>query len=104
MNKKALITRYAVVMDLSDYEAAATIEKVLQIIAQGLKEDGRVVVSNFGVFEVVVVQRRSYILPTGEKVRKPGHRKVRFRPAPNLEAFVGGKKVPVAVGLPRGKR
>lgn len=103
MNKRDIAIRYAEQTGVSTTESEEVIRKVLQIFADGLVEDGRVVVSNFGVFDIAEVKGRTYSMPSGETTITEGHRKIRFRPAANLEAYVEGKKVPIAIGLPRGR-
>lgn len=98
MNKAELIRRSAQKLGVQRAEAERAVEATLQTIAEGLYADDQVVISNFGVFEVTNTKGRSYTMPSGEVVAKASRRKIKFRPSPNLGAYVDGEKVAIAHG------
>lgn len=104
LNKSQLVTEFSLRYGLSDLVAQDMVESVLQIIARGIKEDGKMMVSNFGVFSILDAKGRKFVTPAGEVVRKGPSKRVKFHASPNLIDFVRGGKVPVAVGLPRGRQ
>lgn len=59
--------------------------KTIDEIKTQLTENGVVQVRGFGTFRMKDVPARSYLNPaTGEKVAKPAHRKLTFKPSKQL--------------------
>ena len=64
--------------------AKTAVDGVFDIIKHGLKRDGKVVISNFGSFQLKVARPVTRHNPkTGEKVQVPAKEKVRFKPSGN---------------------
>ena len=84
MNKDDVI-RHLTRHVLDKKQAKLSVDKVFEIIKHGLKRDGKVVISNFGSFQLKMarpVQRHNP--KTGEKVQVPAKPKVRFKPSENI--------------------
>lgn len=84
MNKDDVV-RHLTRHVLDKKQAKSSVDKVFEIIKHGLKRDGKVVISNFGTFQLKTarpVQRHNP--KTGEKVQVPAKQKVRFKPSANL--------------------
>jgi len=66
-----------------------TYDWMVQTMREILARGERIMISDFGVFEVVERKPRSGRDPrTGERIRIPARREVVFRPAPALKALV----------------
>ena len=104
MNKKTMATEFALNFGCSEARAREMIEFVFQSLARGLRDDAKVVISNFGTFSTYQAQPRDYTSPNGSVVKRGAIRKIRFKAADNLMEYLRGSKVPVAVGNPRGPK
>lgn len=102
MNKKAVVTEFSLHFRVSEAMAEEAVEFVLQTMARGLRDDSKVTISNFGVFEKIPVQGRTYATPSGP-VSKPSSERIRFRAAKNLKGFTQGENLKVAVCETRGR-
>lgn len=84
MNKDDVVrhlSRYV----LDKKQAKISVDKVFEIIKHGLKRDGKVVISNFGSFQLKTALPVTRHNPkTGEKVQAPAKKKVRFKASPKL--------------------
>lgn len=70
---------------LDKKQAKISVDKVFEIIKHGLKRDGKVVISNFGSFQLKTARAVTRRNPkTGDKVQVPPKQKVRFKPSENL--------------------
>lgn len=70
---------------LDKKQAKISVDKVFEIIKHGLQRDGKVVISNFGSFQLktaLPVTRRNP--KTGAKVAVPSKQKIRFKASPKL--------------------
>ena len=66
-------------------ESSSAVEAMLQSLKEALSEKGRVTLRNFGTFAVVERRDRRGTSPsTGQAIRIPSRRGVRFRPARDL--------------------
>ena len=66
-------------------QAKMAVDSVFEIIKHGLKRDGKVVISNFGSFQLKTARPVMRHNPkTGEKVHVPAKQKVRFKPSENI--------------------
>lgn len=65
--------------------AKTAVDSVFEIIKHGLKRDGKVVISNFGSFQLKTARPVTRHNPkTREKVQVPAKQKVRFKPSENI--------------------
>jgi len=70
-------------------EAVVLVDLVMEALKGGLGQDGKVMVTNFGTFEVVDRAPRRGVNPsTRERMVIPAHRAVTFHPAPALYGAV----------------
>lgn len=76
---------------ISVAEAVALVDTIFQAIKERLRRDEKVMITNFGTFQVIERAERQGINPaTGEALTIPSHRAVSFRPAPALQETVNG--------------
>jgi len=66
-------------------EAQRLTETVLDIMAEGLEKDGKVLISGFGTFYKKDVKKRDVILPDGSLVQSRERSRVWFQPARALK-------------------
>lgn len=84
MNKDD-VSRHLAKQLLDKKQAKASVDKVFEIIKHGLQRDGKVVISNFGSFNLKTARPVTRRNPkTGAKVEVPAKQKVRFKPSENL--------------------
>ena len=84
MNKDDVI-RHLTRHVLDRRQAKLSVDKVFEIIKHGLKRDGKVVISNFGSFQLKTARPVERHNPkTGEKVQVPAKQKIRFKPSANI--------------------
>lgn len=80
MNKSQLINAVAEQTSLTKNEVKKVVDTLFAITEEKLQQGEKVVVSGFGVFSVAQVSERVGRNPrTGEQVRIPARRNVRFR-------------------------
>lgn len=80
MNKSQLINVVAEQTSLTKNEVKKVVDTLFAITEEKLQQGEKVVVSGFGVFSVAQVSERVGRNPrTGEQVRIPARRNVRFR-------------------------
>ncbi|MBR4591784.1 MAG: HU family DNA-binding protein [Elusimicrobiaceae bacterium] len=84
MNKEDVIRHLT--RKLVDKKLAKTaVESVFAIIKHGLKRDKKVVISNFGSFQLKTARPVTRHNPrTLEKVQIPAKQKIRFKPSGNI--------------------
>ena len=84
MNKNDVIRHVS--RHMADKKLAEfTVDKVFEVIKHGLKRDGKVVISNFGTFQLKTARPVVRHNPkTMEKVQVGEKQKIRFKPSPNL--------------------
>lgn len=81
MNKSQLINELAEQSSLSKVEVKRMVDSLFSTIEKKLQEGEKVVISGFGVFSAIEVAERVGRNPrTGESVKIPARRSVRFRP------------------------
>jgi integration host factor subunit beta len=86
-------------MGLTQHQALAIVQKVLDGITETLLQEGRIELRNFGVFAVKKRRPRIARNPrTGETVKVPAKLVVTFKPGREMEERVGQLKK-----LPNGK-
>ncbi len=84
MRKDEIVAELSKTM-LDRAQAVSALDSLIAIIKKGLERDGKVIISNFGAFNVVrqkaVVRHNPKTL---EKVNVPEKKKVRFKPSDNI--------------------
>ncbi len=80
MVKKELAKKLAYRMDISLFNAELLIDRFLRNMLYGIRKDHKLVLSNFGTFEVVRRNEKAVINPLNkEKIIVPAHNKVVFK-------------------------
>ena len=86
MNKSQLINVVAEQTNLTKNDVKKAIDAFFDIAEEKLQQGDKVVISGFGVFSVTQVSERVGRNPrTGEQVRIPSRRCVRFRSSMDIE-------------------
>ena len=86
MNKSQLINAVAEQANLTKNDVKKAIDVFFDIAEQKLQQGDKIVISGFGVFSVAQVSERVGRNPrTGEQVRIPARRSVRFRSSMEIE-------------------
>ena len=86
MNKSQLINAVAEVTSLSKNDVKKAVDAFFAIAEEKLQQGEKIVVSGFGVFSVNQVSERVGRNPrTGEQVKIPSRRCVRFRSSIDIE-------------------
>lgn len=86
MNKSQLINAVAEKTYLSKNDVKSAVDAFFAIAEEKLQQGEKVVVSGFGVFSVAQVAERMGRNPrTGEQVRIPSRRNVRFRSSMDIK-------------------
>ena len=86
MNKSQLINELAEQSSLSKVEVKRMVDSLFGTIEKKLQEGEKVVISGFGVFSAIEVAERVGRNPrTGESVKIPARRSVRFRPTIDIK-------------------
>lgn len=81
MHKAEIIERLAQELGSSKAHAARQLEATLSVLTQALVEGHDVQLRGFGVFQHKVLKGRMAALPTGERLRVPERKTVRFKMA-----------------------
>lgn len=80
MNKKELVRKVAVELDMTQKVVGEVVDGVLEGITAGLQEDGRVAFTGFGSFEVKERAERNGVNPaTGEAIVIPAAKVAKFK-------------------------
>ncbi len=86
MNKSQLINEVAEQTSLTKNEVKKVVDTLFAIAEEKLQKGEKVVISGFGVFSVAQVAERVGRNPrTGEQVRIPARRNVRFRSSMDIK-------------------
>ena len=86
MNKSQLINAVAEQTNLTKNDVKKAIDVFFDLAEQKLQQGDKIVISGFGVFSVAQVSERVGRNPrTGEQVRIPARRSVRFRSSMEIE-------------------
>ena len=101
MNKGELVDRVRAVSDLSRSQAEVVVDEVLTSVMEAVKAGERVSISGFGSFNQTSRAARTGRNPqTGEPVKIPASRGVRFAPASAFKSALNtkraGRKAPAA--------
>ena len=91
MTKKDIIKRIADAMGLPHVEVAKIVQMLFDGITEILVEEGNIELRNFGVFKVKRKARMARNPRTGEGVKVPSRRKVRFKAGKELMTKIESK-------------
>jgi len=101
MNKKELIQFVKKETGLTNAQAQAAVEACLKGIIEGVKKDGKVQIVGFGTFKVVEKKERTGVNPrTGEKIKIPARKTIKFTAGKNFVLFCFIKNEKGAASLP----
>lgn len=65
------------------------IQELVELINKGIREDGIVKIKGFGTFKIVVVKERESVhVNTGERIVIPAHHKLSFKPDDDLKELI----------------
>lgn len=94
MKKSEMIDDIAANAEISKPQAKAVVERIVQLIQDGIKKEGRFPVSGLGTFTVTKRAARKGRNPaTGESLKIKASKNVRFKAAPSLKAAAQKAKV-----------
>lgn len=86
MNKSQLVNAIAETSTVPKSEIKKIVDTLFEITEQTLNSGEKVVISGFGVFSIInTAERIGRNLRTGEKVRVPARRNVKFRSSLEIE-------------------
>lgn len=86
MNKSQLISAVAENVAMSKSEVKKVVDSLFAVAEQQLLQGEKIVLSGFGVFSVSIARERVGRNPrTGEQVKIPPRRSVRFRSSMDIE-------------------
>ncbi len=93
IGKIEFIDEVAKKANLSKKDATNAVESSIAIIEAAMKKGNDVVIPGFGSFKVVKVKaRKGRNVQSGEEVKIPAHKKVKFTPGKKLTETVYKKK------------
>lgn len=96
MKRSDIRDKLATEMGIQKNEADRIVLSFLDAIMQGANADGRVVIQNFGSFQVKQGRARKAIKPgTGETLHVPAKRKIRFVAGKNFANKVNADCEPI---------
>ena len=92
MLKPELIKSVAKQVGITQADAERAINFTIQLIAGSIKEDGRFMLADFGVFKMVTRKATNRPNPQdrSKRVLTPARNTVTFKPAPALKELVNG--------------
>ena len=94
VTKKEIVNQISRDLGLTQLQTRDIVQRTLDAIIQTLVSEGRIVLRNFGVFEVKRRASRKARNPrTGEKVIAPAKNVVTFKPGREMEERVGSMVV-----------
>lgn len=93
MNKKELVDAVSEITGKSKSDTKKTLEAILETIAKTMQTDDKVLILGFGTFLVKEKAERNSVHPqTGQPIRLPAKKHVRFKPSPYLNHSLAPKK------------
>ena len=92
MLKPELIKSVAKQVGITQADAERAINFTIQLITGSIKEDGRFMLADFGVFKMVRRKATDRPIPQDrtKTVHTPAHNTVKFTPAPALKKLMNG--------------
>lgn len=92
MNKQDLVNRISDDFNKTKKDVKIIIDAFLNIITEELKNNEKVVLSNFGVFETKKIDTYYRFHPqTGEKIKIKYPNRIYFRPSSKLKDYINGE-------------
>lgn len=89
MKKIDLVNGLAAKAGLSKKDSAICVDAFIEVIKEGLVDDGKVAIQGFGTLEVKERAARTGVNPqTGEKLEIPARKTVTFKPSEILKTLV----------------
>ncbi|RUM87857.1 MAG: DNA-binding protein [Thermodesulfatator sp.] len=93
MNKAELVSKIAALSGLTKANAEKALNAFVEAVTEALQKGEKVTLVGFGTFMVTQRAARKGRNPrTGEEIKIPARKVVKFKPGNNLEAAVGKKK------------
>jgi len=93
MNKAELVSRMAALSGLTKANAEKALNAFIEAVTEALKKEDKVTLVGFGTFMVAKRAARKGRNPrTGQEIKIPARKVVKFKPGSNLEAAVSKKK------------
>ena len=90
MNKAELVNKMAEIADLPKVTAEKSLNAFMEAVTEALKAGDKVTLVGFGTFMVVERAERMGRNPrTGEQIKIPARKVVKFKPGSKLEEAVG---------------
>lgn len=90
MNKAELVNRMAEIADLPKVTAEKALNAFMEAVTEALKAGDKVTLVGFGTFMVVERAERIGRNPrTGEQIKIPARKVVKFKPGSKLEEAIG---------------
>lgn len=86
MGKKDLVKAVAASTGATQADVGTILNGILDAICEGLKEDGKVVLTGFGTFEMKeLAERRGFNIHTREEIVIPARRSAKFKAGKTLK-------------------
>lgn len=93
MIKKEIVDSISEKLNMTKKDVSLIINAFLDETKESLKQEEKVVLSNFGVFEVKTVKPYPRFHPlTGETVMVKNTKKIVFRPSDSLKRHINGER------------
>ncbi len=90
MNKAELVAKMAEIADLPKVTAEKALNAFMEAVTEALKEGDKVTLVGFGTFSVSQRAERMGRNPrTGEQIKIPARKVVKFKPGSKLEEAIG---------------
>lgn len=92
MNKQELVSLISKNINMTKKDVKIIIDAFLNLLSEELKNNEKIVLSNFGVFETKKVNTYYRFHPqTGEKIKIKYPNRIYFRPSSKLKEYVNGE-------------
>ncbi len=93
MNKAELVSRMAAISGMTKASAEKALNAFIEAVTEALQKNDKVTLVGFGTFMVAERAARKGRNPrTGEEIKIPARKVVKFKPGSGLEAAVSKKK------------
>ncbi len=93
MNKAELVSRMAEISGMTKAAAEKALNAFMEAVGEALKKGDKVTLVGFGTFMVTKRAARKGRNPrTGEEIKIPARKVVKFKPGAKLEALANKKK------------
>ena len=93
MNKKELVNVVSEMTGFSKVDIKKTLEAILEAVSAEMQKNEKVIILGFGTFSVKEKAERNSVHPqTGQPIRLPAKKHVRFKPSQYLNHSLAPKK------------